>query len=111
MRLIIATCFATLVSCQSMPENNVTLFDTKQFFEHEITLLTEQKTGIKQVLTYQHKQDSFIINDTVNWKKSCKFLQTLIWQNPATKALLKLIPPTQTTCLWLATPQQMKSKA
>lgn len=90
MRLIIATCFATLVSCQNIPNNNVTLFDTKQFFEHEITLLTEQKAGIKQVLTYQQKQDSFIINDTVNWEKELQIFADLDLAKPSNKSAFKV---------------------
>lgn len=90
MRLILAACFAILVSCQSIPENNVTLFDNKQFFEHEITLLTEQKTGVKQELNYQHKKDSFIIHDTVDWKKELQIFADIDLAKPSNKSSFKI---------------------
>lgn len=90
MRLIIAACFATLVSCKNIPDNNKTLFDSKEFFEHEITLLTEQNTGIKQILSYQHKRDSFVLNDNVNWKKELQIFADIDLAKPSNKSLFKI---------------------
>jgi hypothetical protein len=89
MRLITAIYFALLVSCQRIPDNNIRLFDTKHFFEHEITLLNEQKTGIKQVLIYQHKQD-ITINDTVNWKKELQIFVDIDLAKSSNKSSFKV---------------------
>lgn len=69
MRLIIAACLITLVSCRNVSENKPTFVDTKLFFEHEITILTEQKTGIEKHLNYGKKRDSLMIYDKVKWEK------------------------------------------
>jgi hypothetical protein len=90
MRLIITICFATLLSCQNKPDNNIKLFDSKQFFEHEITLLTEQKKGVKQLLTYQNKKDSFVIHDTVNWKKELQIFADIDLAKPSNKSTFKI---------------------
>jgi hypothetical protein len=69
MRLIIATYLITLVSCQNVSENKPTFVNTKHFFEHEITILTEQKTGIEKQVKYGAKTDSLMKYDKVNWEK------------------------------------------
>jgi hypothetical protein len=69
MRLIIATYLITLVSCQNVSENKPTFVNTKHFFEHEITILTEQKTGIEKQVNYGKKMDSLMIYDKVKWEK------------------------------------------
>jgi hypothetical protein len=90
MRLNTAIIFTTLLSCQNAPDNNLKLFDSKQFFEHEITLLTEQKTGIKQILMYQNKLDSIIIHDTVNWKKELQLFADIDLAKPSNKSVFKI---------------------
>jgi hypothetical protein len=69
MRLIIVAIVTILVSCQNVSENKPTFFDTKHFFEHEITILTEQKTGIEKQVNYDKKTDSLMMYDKVNWEK------------------------------------------
>ena len=58
MRLILAACFAILVSCQSIPENNVTLFDNKQFFAPGIgNYLEVYMQYVGQSIQYKGKEN------------------------------------------------------
>ena len=83
MRLIITTCLIKLVSCQNVSINKPTFVDTKHFFEHEITILTEQKTGIEKYLNYGKKRDSLIIHDNVNWEKEIQVFTLIDLAKPS----------------------------
>lgn len=90
MRLIIASCFMVVVSCQNASVNPTLFFDTKHFFEHEITLLTEQKTGIEKHLVYGKNKDSLIIYDTVNWEKELQAFTVLDLAKPSNRNAFKV---------------------
>ena len=85
MRLIIVACFMVLVSCQNTTVNPTVFFDTKHFFEHEITLLTEQKTGLEKHLVYGKHKDNLTIYDTVNWEKELQAFTVLDLAKPSNR--------------------------
>lgn len=90
MRLIIGACFMVLVSCQNATVNPTAFFDTKHFFEHEITILTEQKTGIEKHLVYGENKDSLTIFDTVNWEKELQVFTVLDLAKPSNRNAFKV---------------------
>ena len=85
MRLIIASCLITLASCQNVSDNKPTFVDTKHFFEHEITILTEQKTGIEKYLNYGKKTDSLMMYDKVNWEKELQAFTLIDLAKPSNR--------------------------
>jgi hypothetical protein len=85
MRLTIAACLITLVSCNNVRENKPKFIDTKHFFEQEITILTEQKTGIEKHLNYGKKTDSLMMYDKVNWEKELQAFTLIDLAKPSNR--------------------------
>lgn len=85
MRLIISTYLITMISCQNVSENKPTFVNTKHFFEHEITILSEQKTGIEKQVKYVAKTDSLTMYDKVNWEKELQAFTLIDLAKPSNR--------------------------
>jgi hypothetical protein len=74
-----------MISCQNVSENKPTFVNTKHFFEHEITILSEQKTGIEKQVKYVAKTDSLTMYDKVNWEKELQAFTLIDLAKPSNR--------------------------
>ncbi len=74
-----------MISCQNVSENKPTFVNTKHFFEHEITILSEQKTGIEKQVKYGAKTDSLTMYDKVNWEKELQAFTLIDLAKPSNR--------------------------
>lgn len=69
MRLgLVFIMLAVLAACSSSTQKEqVSLFDTKQFFEQEVLRLTQEKVGLKKLVMLNTAEDSVAVIHQVNW--------------------------------------------
>ncbi len=78
MRLGAAFILLTMMAAcsSSSKKEQMRLFDTKQFFEQEVSRLTQQQVGLKKHVMLNKKQDTVMASTLVDWTNELQpFLQ------------------------------------
>lgn len=86
MRIALIFFLLLIFACSIKTTSTSDFFDTKSFFNHEIELLTKQKSGVSKRFVFINNNDSIILLDSVNWQRELQVFIDLDLAKPSNQS-------------------------